>query len=690
MYNNKNRFKRTRRPLGAARGLAEKVNDDMGGQTGFALEMNETGDAFSFNHRSADTGLYGQRRNRSFSVQRARTFPGPSGGTAKQFARGATARSLATSTATSRFSRFSKAASQTTTGIRAMMSTTTAAVHIVCAISENLARETCVASMDAGSPTSMHISKQGNAQTYAETIAYLEVLQPDEVLLNEGRRSSQLARKIMELYEISFQSITEVAMGENQPRPRQRRDVQDDEHADPDEDQNQPAVKFLSRALFDQTRGAELLQRIAREESYDATLMEEYILLSSANAVLHYVQQSLGVTYLRNSLHLSINAGGNSRLVIDRSTMLQLELLVNAKTGKARESLIGTMDCTKTAVGSRLLRSNLMSPPARAATINCRLELVDLFLSSQDFFYAVFEHLKNLPDVDKMLSNIALVPRKHQLDRDGKTVMNKKTQERLASKGISALVCIKSTLQALPPFATTLRDLLLDLEGDSPDAVPEAYDDTTIATERSMLMVGLGSGGRDDLDPRKHRLLRSIIVALSQPSLATVLDAVSDVFIENTAFSRKPHTMRHTECFAFKCHGGLLSIVRQTFLANVDEIYKKADEYAEVYSISVNVRYSMGRGHYLAVPIEMELPSIFIQPSKSGRFILCTTKDITDLNNRAQENVFDLLKLTHDRIQEVMEVARLHYDAIASVCDSIALLDMCHSFADNVLTKRYG
>jgi MutS domain III len=489
MYN-KSRFKRTRRPLGAARGLAEKVNDDKGSQTGFALETNQANDSVSFNHRSADTGLYGQRRNRAFSVHRVRNFPAPSGGTARPIARGTTARSLATS-ATSRFSRFSKAATHTTTGIRAMTSTTAAAVHIVCAISENLARETCVASMDAGSPTAMHISKQGNAQTYAETIAYLEVLQPDEVLLNEGRRSSQLAYKIMELYDVSFQSIAEVAMGENQPRQRQRRNVRDDENAYSDEDQNHPindsaAVKFLSRAMFDQTRGAELLKRIAREESYDAMLMEEYILLSSANAVLHYVQQTLEVTYLRNSLHLSINASGNSRLMIDRSTMLQLELLVNAKTGKARESLIGMMDCTKTAVGSRLLRTNLMSPPARSDTINRRLELVDLFLSSQDFFFAVFEHLKNLPDIDKMLSNIALVPRKHQLDRDGKTVMNQKTQERLASKGISALVCLKSTLQELPSFATTLRDLLLDLEGDSPDTVPEAYDDTTIATERSM------------------------------------------------------------------------------------------------------------------------------------------------------------------------------------------------------------
>ena len=41
--------------------------------------------------------------------------------------------------------------------------------------------------------------------------------------------------------------------------------------------------------------------------------------------------------------------------------------------------------------------------------------------------------------------------------------------------------------------------------------------------------------------------------------------------------------------------------------------------------------------------------------------------------------------MTHERIQEALDVARANYDALASVTDAIALLDMCHSFADNVL-----
>ena len=44
--------------------------------------------------------------------------------------------------------------------------------------------------------------------------------------------------------------------------------------------------------------------------------------------------------------------------------------------------------------------------------------------------------------------------------------------------------------------------------------------------------------------------------------------------------------------------------------------------------------------------------------------------------------------MTHIRIQEVLQVARDNYDCPASLSDAIALLDMCHCFADNVASSR--
>ena len=118
----------------------------------------------------------------------------------------------------------------------------------------------------------------------------------------------------------------------------------------------------------------------------------------------------------------------------------------------------------------------------------------------------------------------------------------------------------------------------------------------------------------------------------------------------------------------------------------MDDIYKKADEYAEIHGLHVQVRYTTTRGYFLAVPAMAHdtLPDVFLHPSLSGCYITCTTEEISSLNLRVADNVHDLLLMTHDRIQQVLDVARSHYDALAALCDAVALLDMCHSFADVV------
>eukprot|EP00548_Thalassiothrix_antarctica_P004041 CAMPEP_0194140966 /NCGR_PEP_ID=MMETSP0152-20130528/10464_1 /TAXON_ID=1049557 /ORGANISM="Thalassiothrix antarctica, Strain L6-D1" /LENGTH=993 /DNA_ID=CAMNT_0038839439 /DNA_START=639 /DNA_END=3621 /DNA_ORIENTATION=- len=554
-----------------------------------------------------------------------------------------------------------------------------AATHIVCAISENLAKETCVASLDAGSPTILDAVKQGNRQTYAETLAYLEVLQPDEILLNEGRRNSHLTQKILSLYERT--NPINVSRSISQ-------------HYNYSEERNTPCetctvVKFIPRFFFDQTKGANLLRRISRMESYDASIVEEYIILSSSYAILQYTQLCLGANFAQNCLKLSVCVGGRNRMSIDRATLLHLEFLANSKTGKIENSLIGTIDCTKTTVGSRMLRSNLIAPPTDIDTINTRLELVDSFISDEAFFYAVMDHLKNLPDINRMLAGIALAPWK----KGEKSTIT----HRIASKGISALVCIKTVLAALPVILQVLRDQLHSLGahyGSSHKGSHKGYNKDIENTKlKGSLLVGLGeastySGTKKAI--QQHHLLRAIIHVMSHPDLDDMLATVTNIFTDSTVFATKAESMRHQECFALKPRtDGMLDVIRHTFLANCDDIYRLADEYAATFDIKVTVKYSTTRGYILAIPVELgaELPRIFIQPVKAGRFINCSTEEVQSLNSRAQDNIQDLLLMTHEHIQEVLDFARKRYDAIASLSDAIALLDLCHSFADNIASS---
>ena len=715
--------------------------------------------------------------------------------------------------------------------------------HIVCSISENLARETCITAMDATSPTTIEIHKMANGQTYTETLTYLEMIQPHEVLLNEGRRNSQLCRKVVGLFNngdtarfygdfdhdsdgdsiagqfgstIKRKGKKNENVGLQTPAATSNAALKTPNTtvSDKGECQIQTIVKFLPRSYFDQTRGAELLQRVAHETSYEPSIINEYIVLSSSYGLISYIQSCLGSNFNKNSLKLSMNWGGKYRMAIDRNTISHLELLANAKTGKNKNSLIGTIDCTKTTVGSRLLRSNLMSPPTGISTINARLDLVDSFLEDEVFFYEVLDQLQALPDIDKMMAHIALRPNKQRATKtkrgDGKT---RQVTARMASRGISALVCIKSILSVIPNFARVLEIQLKSLEKSKKSNSNEAQQSTdtgndfhsmkatiqtqkrqkgsileshdggrnddnsdshlnwnetnekpdissdsdsesdsvtskemktprktnsddeekasisvTSATNNSSLLIGLG-GGEPTNNPdgssigTQHQLLRAILVTMKQPALREILDSVLDIFTESTTYSRNSHAMRHQECFALKPNtDGMMDVLRKAFLANVDDIYKLADEYNKTHGFTVVVKETAARGYYLSIPVSQvrELPNIFIQPVKSGKYYNCTTEEVSrlsmcqvsisysfysfldihdfllpntnyqvhSLNSRAQENVQDLLLMTHERIQECIENARQKYDALASLSDAIALIDMCHCFADNVASCR--
>ena len=120
-------------------------------------------------------------------------------------------------------------------------------------------------------------------------------------------------------------------------------------------------------------------------------------------------------------------------------------------------------------------------------------------------------------------------------------------------------------------------------------------------------------------------------MTMRQPGLTEVLDAVNNIFTDSTSFTRNAHAMRHEECFALKPKtDGMMDVIRKAFLANVDDIYRLADEYAGKHNIRVNVKESSGRGYFLVIPHETgtDLPQEFIQSVKAGKFVHCTTEEV--------------------------------------------------------------
>jgi DNA mismatch repair ATPase MutS len=69
-------------------------------------------------------------------------------------------------------------------------------------------------------------------------------------------------------------------------------------------------------------------------------------------------------------------------LVIDRHSCKDLELISNARTGSQKEgTLYGIINKTKTDVGAKALKANLLAPLTDKVTIEGRLALIELFIA---------------------------------------------------------------------------------------------------------------------------------------------------------------------------------------------------------------------------------------------------------------------------------------------------------------------
>jgi DNA mismatch repair ATPase MutS len=78
----------------------------------------------------------------------------------------------------------------------------------------------------------------------------------------------------------------------------------------------------------------------------------------------------------------------DGRCLMNRNTLLNLEIVVNKRNGSKSSSLVDLFR-PSTAIGKRLLRSTLISPLTDLATIESRHDAVELLLSNEKIFFSL-------------------------------------------------------------------------------------------------------------------------------------------------------------------------------------------------------------------------------------------------------------------------------------------------------------
>ena len=109
--------------------------------------------------------------------------------------------------------------------------------------------------------------------------------------------------------------------------------------------------------------------------------IEEYPLaIASAAAIVYYLQQTQ-VTALELISGLS-TYDTNEFMRLDQATRINLELTSTLRSGDKNATLLGTIDCTLTPMGGRLLHQFVQQPLINRRTINQRLDGVSVFFEN--------------------------------------------------------------------------------------------------------------------------------------------------------------------------------------------------------------------------------------------------------------------------------------------------------------------
>ncbi len=215
-----------------------------------------------------------------------------------------------------------------------------------------------------------------------------------------------------------------------------------------------PHIEYLEAFLFDHRNNLRLL-----EEHFSVGSMAGFGIdglpnaLSAAGAVLNYLKETQkdALTHIRQIRRVQ----HEDRMLLDESTVRNLELLETVGGGQQKHTLIYLLDHCRTAMGSRRLRRWMLAPLRRLDRIEQRLEQVSSFLDQVALTDKLRSLLSRIGDLERLIARISM-PVTH----------------------INDLLKLRESLASLPQFKSLLQESdnerILEM-GDGFDALDDIW-----------------------------------------------------------------------------------------------------------------------------------------------------------------------------------------------------------------------
>ena len=130
----------------------------------------------------------------------------------------------------------------------------------------------------------------------------------------------------------------------------------------------------------------------------------------------------------------------SNHLILDASTLKNLEVVKNLRDGSKKNTLFSILDLTKTSLGTRLLKKRLESPLTDPAAIMRRFDSVEELLKNFSTRKNLREDLKEIHDLERLMTKIEV-----------------------GSANARDLTALKISLRILPKIIFTLKNISSDI-----------------------------------------------------------------------------------------------------------------------------------------------------------------------------------------------------------------------------------
>ncbi|GCC35757.1 hypothetical protein chiPu_0014245 [Chiloscyllium punctatum] len=400
------------------------------------------------------------------------------------------------------------------------------------------------------------------------------------------------------------------------------------------------ALSTVQRKYFNETKGLEYIEQLCTPE-FSTVLMEiqmKYYCLAAAAALLKYVEFIQNTVYAPKSLKV-IFKGSEQTAMIDSASAQQLELIINNRDPRNNHTLYGVLNYTKTAGGSRRLRSNILEPLVDVETINTRLDCVQELLEDEDLFFSLQSVISRFLDTDQLLSVLVQIPKQDTVQA--------------AESKITNLIYLKHTLELVEPLQGTLKTC-------------------------------------------KTPLLKAYCSSLEDSRFNLILEQIKTVINDDTRYMKGCLNMRTQKCYAVRPNiNEFLDIARRTYTEIVDDVAGMITQLGEKYNLPLKTSFSTARGFFIQLSCEGasfpngQLPSEFMKVTMMKNTYNFTTVDLIKMNERCQESLREIYHMTYLVVCKLLSEIYKHIHCLYKLSDAVSMLDMLLSFAHTCTLSDY-